>query len=213
MIAGGARPKGEDFEFAEQIKSETPDNVTVTGVVDDDYWTALKVPDLAVLPYRVVTQSGTFNACATQKRPILASDAEYFKRIVSTWGTPETVDISDVDEVAKRIRQLLQDDSRRTCLAETTAQYKRVNSFEQVGIDHYRIYRQMENSTKSGPEQSSDSRQLPGHLLPVARSSPFRPTDRRLRFTRRVTTETSHPSGRAYGRGADRRIAETPLFA
>lgn len=162
MVAGGARPKGEDFEFAEQIKSEAPDNVTVTGVLDDDdYWTALKVPDLAVLPYRVVTQSGTFNACATQELPILASDAEYFKRIASTWGTPETVDISDVDEVTKRIRQLLQDESRRTCLAETIAQYKQVNSFEQVGVEHCRIYHQMENSTKSGLEQSTDSTQFP----------------------------------------------------
>lgn len=148
MIAGGARPKGADFEFAERIKSEAPNNVTVTGVLDDDdYWTALKAPDLALLPYRVVTQSGTFNACATRELPVLASDAEYFKRIEESWGAPETVDVSDVDEVAERVRRLLEDASRRAELAESMARYKRANSFEQVGADHRRIYRRVENGT------------------------------------------------------------------
>lgn len=159
MIAGGARPKGEDFEFAEQIKSEAPDNVIVTGVLDDgDYWTALKAPDIAVLPYRVVTQSGTFNACATQELPVLASDAEYFKRIEETWDTPETVDISDTDEMAERVRQLLKDPSRRTRLAEIMAQYKQANSFEKVGTDHRRIYHRLENGTDSEIEPSADSK-------------------------------------------------------
>ncbi len=163
MIAGGARPKGEDFEFAEQIRSEAPDNVTVTGVLDDrDYWTALKAPDLAVLPYRVVTQSGTFNACATQELPVLASDARYFERIQGTWGTPETTDISDVDEVVERVRQLLEGGSRRTGLAESIAQYKQANSFEQVGTDHRRIYHRIQHGTDGEPHRSVDSNQFAG---------------------------------------------------
>ncbi|WP_164471147.1 glycosyltransferase [Halorubrum sp. CSM-61] len=158
MIAGGARPKGEDFEFAEQIKADAPDNVTVTGVLDDDdYWAALKAPDLAVLPYRVVTQSGTFNACATQELPVLASDAEYFERIEGAWGTPETVDVSDADEVAERVRQLMEDESRRTKLADVMAQYKRANSFEQVGTDHRRIYDRVQPDAESELEPSVES--------------------------------------------------------
>jgi len=155
MVAGGARPKGEDFEFAEQIKADAPDNVTVTGVLDDDdYWAALKAPDIAVLPYRVVSQSGTFNACVTQELSVLASDAEYFERINGVWGTPETVDISDADEVAERVRQLIEDESRRTKLADAMAQYKRANSFEQVGTDHRRIYDRVEPGTESELESS-----------------------------------------------------------
>jgi len=47
MIAGGARAKGEDFEFAEQIREEAPENVTITGVLDkEEYWTALAAPGL-----------------------------------------------------------------------------------------------------------------------------------------------------------------------
>lgn len=144
MIAGGARPKGEDFEFAKQVEADAPENVTITGVLgDDEYWKALAVPDLAVLPYRVVTQSGTFNACATQELPVLASDAEYFSRIESEWGAPETVDITDTDAVVTRVRELIEDESRRKQLSRIMAQYKRANSFEQVGNDHLRIYKRL----------------------------------------------------------------------
>jgi glycosyltransferase involved in cell wall biosynthesis len=150
VIAGGARPKGADFEFAERIRREAPENVTVTGVLDDeDYWRALAAPDLALLPYRVVTQSGTFNCCASQELPVLASDADYFTRIENRWGVPETVDIDDTAAIVDRIRTLLEDDTRRRRLASIMHQYKRANSFEQVGSDHMRIYHHVREGTVS----------------------------------------------------------------
>lgn len=148
MIAGGARPKGEDFEFAEQIRENAPENVTVTGVLDDEaYWTALAAPDLAVLPYRVVTQSGTFNSCATRELAVLASDADYFRRIEAEWGAPATVDVEDLSALVERVKSLLEDDARRGQLAESITRYKRANSFEQVGADHRRIYHHVVNGT------------------------------------------------------------------
>lgn len=148
LIAGGARPKGEDFEFAQRIREDAPDNVTITGVLDDDdYWTALAAPDLAVLPYRVVTQSGTFNSCATQELPVLANDVDYFRRIEAKWGAPETVDVEDLSALVARVRRLVEDDTRRAELAEIMRQYKRANSFEQVGADHVRIYHHVANGT------------------------------------------------------------------
>jgi glycosyltransferase involved in cell wall biosynthesis len=148
MVAGGARPKGADFEFAERIRSEAPENVTVTGMLDDeDYWVALAAPDLALLPYRVVTQSGTFNSCVSQGLPVLASDADYFTRIEARWGAPETVDISDTGAIVQRVRTLLEDDAQRGRLADVMRQYRRANSFEQVGAEHRRIYHHVSNDT------------------------------------------------------------------
>jgi glycosyltransferase involved in cell wall biosynthesis len=142
LVAGGARPKGEDFEFARKIRADAPENVRITGVLDDrDFWNALAVPDLALLPYRVVTQSGTFNCCASQGLPVLASDAEYFSRIASTWGAPETVPLDDPQTVTERVRTLLEDDARRAALGTAMGRYKEANSFETVGRDHVRIYR------------------------------------------------------------------------
>jgi glycosyltransferase involved in cell wall biosynthesis len=142
LIAGGARPKGEDFEFANQIREAAPENVRVAGVLDEeDFWAALALPDLGLLPYRVVTQSGTFNCCASQELPVLSSDAEYFSRLSARWGVPETVRIDDVEEVTERLRRLLEDDERRERLSTAMSHYKRANSFEAVGLEHVRIYR------------------------------------------------------------------------
>lgn len=148
LVVGGARPKGDDFEFAEQIRTKAPDNVTITGPLpEDEYWTALAAPDLALLPYRVVTQSGTFNACASRELPVLASDADYFTRIENRWGTPETVDITDVGDVVERVRTLVTDDRRRRRLGAAIEAYKHANSFEAVGAEHCRIYRHLVDDT------------------------------------------------------------------
>lgn len=142
LVAGGARPKGEDFEFARRIREDAPENVSITGVLDEkSFWDALAVPDLGLLPYRVVTQSGTFNCCASQELPVLASETEYFSRIAATWGVPETVPIDDLQEVTERVRTLLEDDVRRERLSRAMGRYKRANSFETVGFEHARIYR------------------------------------------------------------------------
>jgi len=146
MIAGGARSQGEDHEFAEQISASALDNVTITGVLDHEkYWTALSAPDIAVLPYRVVTQSGTFNCCATQELPVIASDVDYFRRIEAKWGAPETVDIEDLSAVVERVRTLAEDNARRRQHTKVMRQYKQANSFKQVGADHLRIYHHVHN--------------------------------------------------------------------
>jgi len=142
LVVGGARPKGDDFKFARQIREDAPENVTITGVLDDEeFWNALTVPDLALLPYRVVTQSGTFNCCASVELPVLASEAEYFERIETTWSVPETVPVDDPSLVADRVQVLLEDSVRRAQLATAMSRYKHANSFEAVGRDHLRIYR------------------------------------------------------------------------
>ncbi|GAB3687723.1 hypothetical protein GCM10028857_21120 [Salinarchaeum chitinilyticum] len=142
LIAGGARSKGFDQEFFEELQSAAPPNVTITGVLDDDEFPlALATPDLALLPYRVVTQSGTFNWCAAQELPVLASDESYFRQIESEWGALETVAIDDVETIADRVEALLADDRRRAQLSENVGRYKDANSFETVAGQHLGIYR------------------------------------------------------------------------
>jgi glycosyltransferase involved in cell wall biosynthesis len=141
FIAGGARPKGEDADFARKIAETADSNVTISGVLDDDVFpTALNAADLAFLPYRVVTQSGTFNWCVAHELPVLASDVPYFERIRHRWGNVETIDIGDRDEIVDRIQELLDSPERLSKLQRNSRRYKRANSFENIAALHRQIY-------------------------------------------------------------------------
>lgn len=147
LIAGGGRPAGEDLDYAAEIEEEAPENVTVTGVLDDDEFPiALKSADLAFLPYREVSQSGTFNWCAAEGIPALTSDASYFRRVAERWGSVETVDIEDFETTVAKLERLLEDEEARKDLAENMQTYRRQNSFERVADMHRRIYKGMQAS-------------------------------------------------------------------
>jgi len=151
LVAGGGRPKGDDLDYAERIRDDAPDNVTVTGVLDDEEFPdALNAADLAFLPYRVVTQSGTFNWCVAHALPMITSDEPYFARIEREWGCIETVDIEDLDGAVDTIREVLRSDETREALAENARYYRRENSFERVAELHYRIYAGAPGRTDSG---------------------------------------------------------------
>jgi glycosyltransferase involved in cell wall biosynthesis len=141
LVAGGGRPKGDDIEYAEHIETEAPNNVTVTGVLDGgDFPDTLNAADLALLPYRTVSQSGTFNWCVAHELPVLASDVPYFERIRHRWGNVETIDIGDRDEIVDRIQELLDSPERLSELQRNSRRYKRANSFENIAALHRQIY-------------------------------------------------------------------------
>lgn len=168
-VAGGARPEGDGFEFAERIRNDAPENVTVTGPLDDEEcWTPLAAPDLALLPYRVVTQSGTFNPGGSGELPVLASDVDYSTRIQSRWGTPETPHVANLDDVVDHVRTPVENETRRRQLADAIRRYRRVNSFERVGTTHCRIYRHFVVDTVDRPgdqETGGATRLRPGHAV------------------------------------------------
>jgi len=98
----------------------------------EEYWTALAAPDLAVLPYRVVSQSGTFNSCATQELPVLANDVDYFRRIEAEWGVPVTVDTENLSLLVERVRSLIEDDTR---LEQLSGDHGSVQASQQLRKD------------------------------------------------------------------------------
>jgi len=158
LIAGGSRPKGFEDEFVAEIEAEAPENVTITGVLDDEAFPlALATADLALLPYRGVTQSGTFNWCAAQELPILGSDRSYFSRIEEQWDALETIGIDDVGAIADRVTELLADDERRAELSANVRRYKEANSFETVAAHHIGIYRSVLPGAPAYVEEASDA--------------------------------------------------------
>lgn len=142
LIAGGARPAGEEQAFAASVRERAGPNVAMTGVLSEQRFAlALAAADLALLPYRVVSQSGTFNWAVAHHVPILGSDVPYFERMERRWGTVETAAIDDHDALADRVRDLLESPARRAALSENCRRYTHAHSFDRVADDHRRLYR------------------------------------------------------------------------
>lgn len=140
LLAGGVQAD-EDRKFMDLVEQEAPDNVRITGLLDDNgFHAAFNAADLVVLPYRDVTQSGIFNWCAAYELPVVASDEPYFERLQDEWGCIASFDVDDSDAAADRIESLLDDRTARRELARAIADYRKSSSMDAVAERHAQLY-------------------------------------------------------------------------
>lgn len=134
LLAGGSRRESLETRLHER----SPDNLQITGVLDDGAFEAsFAASDLAVLPYRQIHQSGTFNWCATYELPVVATALPYFERLEEEHGCVETTPPENLEEVVRRI---LEDDDRRRQLRECMRNYKEQNSFSTIATRTEALY-------------------------------------------------------------------------
>jgi glycosyltransferase involved in cell wall biosynthesis len=151
LVAGG--PARERHRaFAESLRADAPDNVTLTGRLPEErFHRAFVAADAAVLPYREaaqtgvvnpVTQSGVFNQCAAHRLPVAATDCRRFRAVNEAWGCPLLFDVDELEDVAARLDRLLADEERERLRAALGA-YAEANDFERVAEAHLDIYREV----------------------------------------------------------------------
>lgn len=131
FVVGGGTQGQAHVEFEEKLKQEAPDNVTFTGVLNSDefHWLFSAV-DLAVLPYRTVSQSGILNMCAAYNLPTVTTDLDRFSELEDNYGWPQTL---STDE-------LLKFDGNLNNHRDSINAYKSENGMEQVITAHMEIY-------------------------------------------------------------------------
>lgn len=141
LIAGGVQ-SAEEETFLKTIRERSPENVRITGVLDDErFHAAFNAADLVVLPYDEVTQSGIMNWCVAYGCPVLGNESAYFDRLQNEWGCVEVVDTSNPTTAASAVEDLLADESARESLAEAMADYRESQSMETVVARHESLYR------------------------------------------------------------------------
>jgi glycosyltransferase involved in cell wall biosynthesis len=139
MLAGGPPDGGE--EYYRSVTADVPENLTVTGRLDDDEFdAAIVAADLAVLPYKQMSQSEVFNYCVAYGCPVAGSDRPYFRRLADEYGCVELFDPDDVTDIRQTVEELLADESRRAELASAMATFRENVSFEAVGRRHEELY-------------------------------------------------------------------------
>ena len=149
LIAGGVS-NATYREYGEQITDSAPENLQVTGVLDEEmFHTAFCAADLAVLPYlrtrqagivNTVGQSGIFNRCITYELPVLGSEQSYFEDLKQEWGCVDTFNTDDLNQAAQRIQETLNDETKKEQLVTAMHTYGTEDSFEQVVEEHKDIY-------------------------------------------------------------------------
>lgn len=138
LLAGGCQ--GSD-SYCESIHRTAPENLDITGTLDEDSFHAAFVrADLVVLPYREVTQSGIFNWCAAYAVPVVGSDTPYFRHLADRWDCVEVVDTEDATDAATSIREILHDSDRRAALSTGMRKYRSAASMESVAARHVELY-------------------------------------------------------------------------
>ncbi|WP_254524499.1 glycosyltransferase family 4 protein [Natrinema caseinilyticum] len=134
LLAGGSRR--ENLE--DRLHERAPANLRITGVLGDKKFEAsFAASDLAVLPYRDINQSGTFNRCATYQLPVVGTRIPYFERLANEYGC---VALTDADGLEETVRAILEDDERRRRLAERMTEYRNENSFTAVAAEMEAMY-------------------------------------------------------------------------
>lgn len=141
LIAGGTQDESHEA-YAQHIQEESPPNVSMTGVLDDDlFHAAFAAADLVFLPYESVTQSGILNWCIAYKCPVLASDKAYFRNIA---GECEGVQVfGTVEKAISAVRSISTDTDKRAMMAQGMCDYGKTNSMAEVANEHQEIYKHL----------------------------------------------------------------------
>lgn len=141
FLIGGGPQDEEDEPYAAELRERAPDNVAMTGVLDDDRFHALfNAADVAVLPYVVVTQSGIVNWCIAYEVPIVATDLDRFESLHDKYDFPLVFPNGDVNAGADAVREALADS---TSIVEGMQHYRDDRGMDAVADEHTRLYERL----------------------------------------------------------------------
>ncbi|MFD1571407.1 glycosyltransferase [Halorubrum laminariae] len=137
VLGGGIQSESERW-YLEEIQEEAPDNLQITGVLDDEEFHAFfNAIDVAVLPYEQMSQSGIVNWCVAYDVPMVASDIHRFKNLEEGEGIVKTFSQGDADAATTVIENVLQNDGE---LKDMLEEYRTNRTMDEVGKKHMQVY-------------------------------------------------------------------------
>ncbi len=143
VVAGGPQ-NSEDVAYVEKLKKQAEqyhvaDRVTFTGYLQD-LTCVLNATDIALLPYRNVTDSGILHLWIAQRVPTIASDLKAFKEVYNENHCLELFESENPQDLLKKIRVLLSDPKQRDLLAEECRQMWNKTRWSSIAEKHVDAY-------------------------------------------------------------------------
>lgn len=137
VLGGGIQSESERW-YLEEIQEDAPENLRITGVLDDEAFHALfNAIDVAVLPYEQMSQSGVVNWCVAYDVPMVASNIPRFKNLEESEGIVKTFSKGNADAATMAIEDVLQDESE---LKDMLGRYRNNRTMDEVGKKHMEVY-------------------------------------------------------------------------
>ena len=146
VIAGGPQTTN-DAIYLELLKKiamqyNCSEKVTFTGFLQD-LTCILNATDIAILPYRTVTDSGVLHLLIAYKVPTITSDLKAFREVYDEFGCLELFNSEDPQDLFEKIRALLSNQQIRDLLKAKCEAMWNATKWSNIAEKHLEIYREV----------------------------------------------------------------------
>jgi glycosyltransferase involved in cell wall biosynthesis len=145
LIAGGPRVKQHE-SYYEGLKRRARqlgciDRITFCDYVsDEEIPVVMNATDVAILPYRSVTQSGILHVLIAYNVPTLTSDADAFKEIKDLYNCIELFKTGDKQDLFAKLSSLLYNDEKQRQLKEQCKKMWEKTRWSSIAAKHVELY-------------------------------------------------------------------------
>jgi glycosyltransferase involved in cell wall biosynthesis len=146
VIAGGPQTT-TDAAYFERLKKiavqyDCSDKVTFTGFLQD-LTCVINATDIAILPYRTVTDSGVLHLLIAYRVPTIASDLKAFREVYNEFGCLDLFNSEDSQDLFEKIQVLLSNQQLRDLLKAKCEDMWNATKWSSIAEKHLEIYREV----------------------------------------------------------------------
>jgi len=148
LVAGGPQ-NSQDQQYMDSLKAlavecGVSDKVTFTGYLDD-LAPVINASDIALLPYRYVTDSGVLHLLIAYRVPTLASDLSAFREVADEYGCIDLFRAGDAEDLLGKLQALLSDSKHREALKTKCSDMWSQTRWSSIAKRHLELYREVLN--------------------------------------------------------------------
>jgi glycosyltransferase involved in cell wall biosynthesis len=150
VIAGGPQ-NAQDEQYLGKLKklaeqNHYTDRITFTGYLPD-FTDVINATDIALLPYRNVTDSGVLHLLTAYGVPTIASDLEAFREVYDEYGCLLLFKNGDSQDLLVKMQELLSDQPKRDLLKSNCFVMWNATKWSSIAQKHVQLYREVLSKT------------------------------------------------------------------
>ena len=145
VVAGGPQ-NSQDEQYLAKLKElaiqyHCADRITFTGYLPD-FKDVLNATDIALLPYRYVTDSGVLHLLVAYGIPIIASDLAAFRE-VQEYGCLMLFKTEDAQDLYVKLQEILSNPTQRESLKAKCVVMWNATKWSSIAQTHVQLYREI----------------------------------------------------------------------